>query len=455
MKKQASRIYQHAFRALGCSIAMAGATAAAQVSLVLQAESFTNAGGAGFASLQDPFASAGAYATTLGNNTAGAPTDLASYQVNFPQAGLYTLYVRSLAEGGDNGTQDGNDSFFIPVELGASPTFGTRVNSISATTPDGQPEYHWINLSTRMGLDYGGTVDSPNTGQYNVTQAGVQTFVIGGRENGLRLDAFIFSTSSTLTAAALNQLAAAPAPQFPAPAAGTLIPGPSGGFGTFGIREVTNNGTVNTIAEAARSVQNNLSGNRAVIDYQASLINLYDSGDRGRFTGDSLYASDSDRSGAETDTVNNMSLLATGTIRITMGGIYTFNAVSDDGFRLTLFDQSGAVRPFTLAAGQAGTVINNGALEFPTGRGSNDNSFGQVDLPAGDYTLQLLTWEGTGGASTELSAAQGAFTTFDTGAFRLVGDTANGGIAVVPEPSSALLAAFGVTALALRRRRSR
>ena len=56
----------------------------------------------------------------------------------------------------------------------------------------------------------------------------------------------------------------------------------------------------------------------------------------------------------------------------------------------------------------------------------------------------------------ELFAAQGARTAFDLNAFRLVGDTANGGLDVltgVPEPSTYVLLALGALGLLLVRRK--
>lgn len=137
---------------------------------------------------------------------------MASYQVNFAEIGNYTLYVRALADGTDGAAQTSNDSFFTPANFGATPTFNERINDILNTTPDIVPQYHWINLFTKQGLDFGGTVAGGGTGQYNIAAPGAQTFVIGGREDGLRLDAFVFSTEANLTAAQLNTIAAVPEP---------------------------------------------------------------------------------------------------------------------------------------------------------------------------------------------------------------------------------------------------
>ena len=50
-------------------------------------------------------------------------------------------------------------------------------------------------------------------------------------------------------------------------------------------------------------------------------------------------------------------------------------------------------------------------------------------LAAGDYDIELISYERGGGSDTELFAAAGVHTSFDSD-FRLVGDTAGGGLAV-------------------------
>lgn len=188
---------------------------------VFQAESFTSSAlvadpsQPGFAIFADSSAfpnGAGQYIGTLSDGTPTTPNSTATFNLNFPSAGDYTLYVRALAEGVDDTEQNGNDSFFIPQGFGANPTFGNRVNAFNATTPNPTPLYHWVNLVTKAGLEYGGAIDTTSSGLFTVPSAGPQTFVIGGRENGLRLDAFVFSTNGNLSAASLDSLANVPEP---------------------------------------------------------------------------------------------------------------------------------------------------------------------------------------------------------------------------------------------------
>ena len=63
--------------------------------------------------------------------------------------------------------------------------------------------------------------------------------------------------------------------------------------------------------------------------------------------------------------------------------------------------------------------------------GNADDVLRTFNFPAaGTYPLELYHFEGTGDAWLELFAAPGAHTTWSAEAFDLVGDTANGGLAV-------------------------
>ena len=54
--------------------------------------------------------------------------------------------------------------------------------------------------------------------------------------------------------------------------------------------------------------------------------------------------------------------------------------------------------------------------------------FQTFNVAAGDYNLRIVYYEITGGANLELFSAAGAYTTFNSSAFHLVGDTASGGL---------------------------
>ncbi|HWQ91324.1 MAG TPA: lamin tail domain-containing protein, partial [Clostridia bacterium] len=100
---------------------------------------------------------------------------------------------------------------------------------------------------------------------------------------------------------------------------------------------------------------------------------------------------------------------------IPAAGVWTFGVNSDDGFSLT-------VGPFTVA--------------HPTPRGSADSVQAMSFPAAGNYPIRLVYFERAGAGQVELYAAQGSFAAFNAAAFRLVGDTVNGGLQVTAEPVS-------------------
>jgi len=200
-----------------------------------------------------------------------------------------------------------------------------------------------------------------------------------------------------------------------------FLPGPAGGMGYFGMREIHKNGGMGNLLDVSDSALTTRQATKDVIDYTAPVVNILDSGGNGHFGGDSPFQAVAqgraiDPDPTSNDNVNDIMLLATGKIRVPagQGGVYTFGVNSDDGFMLTIRGKS-----FSNAAGQVGTSTEGGILTFNNGRGTDD-SLGQVTLEPGDYDIQLQYWEGGGGSAVELFAAKGAKTAFDSD-FRLVG----------------------------------
>ncbi|MFI5381383.1 MAG: lamin tail domain-containing protein, partial [Tepidisphaerales bacterium] len=101
-------------------------------------------------------------------------------------------------------------------------------------------------------------------------------------------------------------------------------------------------------------------------------------------------------------------------LTVPAAGTYTFDLNSDDGGLVTIDGQ---------------TVCSFDGL-----RGASD-SLGKITLAAGVHSLTVMYFENAGGSSGELSAALGDYTAgFNAAAFHLVGDTANGGLAVSSPP---------------------
>ena len=106
---------------------------------------------------------------------------------------------------------------------------------------------------------------------------------------------------------------------------------------------------------------------------------------------------------------NDFVIHAIATITIPAPGAWTFGVNSDDGFSLNI---GGVVMSEPSPRGPADTIQT---FNFPS---------------AGDYPLDFVYYERGGGAEVELFAVQGTTTTWNS-SFQLVGDVANGGLAVM------------------------
>ncbi|MBM3846971.1 MAG: hypothetical protein FJ405_11890, partial [Verrucomicrobia bacterium] len=111
--------------------------------------------------------------------------------------------------------------------------------------------------------------------------------------------------------------------------------------------------------------------------------------------------------------VEDFVIEATATVTIPAAGQWTFGVNSDDGFRLN---------------------VGSFSTSWPDPRGPADTLATFNFASAGDYSLRLVFYERGGGSGVELFAAQGSFATWNGVNFKLVGDTANGGLAVRSVP---------------------
>jgi hypothetical protein len=161
---------------------------------------------------------------------------------------------------------------------------------------------------------------------------------------------------------------------------------------------------------AARGVIANPSQQLAVFSENAAGIDYFNTGGSGNYGGDRTFPGLS--LGVDQD---NFVVEATATITIPSPGNWTFGVNSDDGFFLT---------------------VGGFSMSYPDPRGP-DNTLATFGFPAaGDYPLDLIFYECGGGSEVELFAAQGSFGAWDSSNFRLVGDVANGGLAVTAPPVS-------------------
>ncbi len=127
--------------------------------------------------------------TTGGGDSPGSAARTATYTVNFPEAGTYDLYARVLVE-----VDGADDSLFYGNGFGTkSPTSNAdwihvnRIYDADSGKAIGSGSYAWINLSEWTQNETGVTFTVPSAGTY--------TLQIGGREDGLRIDAFAFGAS--------------------------------------------------------------------------------------------------------------------------------------------------------------------------------------------------------------------------------------------------------------------
>ncbi|MCU0963000.1 MAG: lamin tail domain-containing protein, partial [Pirellulaceae bacterium] len=173
----------------------------------------------------------------------------------------------------------------------------------------------------------------------------------------------------------------------------------------------------------AQSVISTPSYQTAVHTQTIGVVNFEDTGGGGHYAPDESFPGMP--RGIDHD---DFVVRAAGIIHVPTTNDWTFGVNSDDGFRLRI---SGVT--FDAAYGQWGTTINGDTLEFSSPRGPDD-SFGVINsLAAGDYRVELISYERGGGASTELFAAPGVNNSWNSD-FRLIGDTAHGGLAVTSEP---------------------
>ena len=137
-------------------------------------------------------------------------------------------------------------------------------------------------------------------------------------------------------------------------------------------------------------------------------INYVNTGSGANFGGDVTFPGLTINVDAE-----NFVIEATGIITIPTAGLWTFGVNSDDGFSCT---------------------IGSSAFSYASPRGPGD-TFATFNLVAGDYPVRLVFYECGGGSELEFFAAAGSRSSFSA-AFRLVGNTAGGGLAVKSLPGA-------------------
>ncbi len=161
---------------------------------------------------------------------------------------------------------------------------------------------------------------------------------------------------------------------------------------------------------AADAVLANPAQQVSVASVNASTVNFFNTGSDGHYGNNAPFPGQT--TGVD---VEDFVVEVKATVAIPTAGAWTFGVNSDDGFRLTV-----------------GTF----QISYPNPRGPGD-TLGVFNVPAaGDYPLRLVFYERGGGSELELFAAPGNRATWDATNFRLVGDTAQGGLAVRSVPAT-------------------
>lgn len=209
----------------------------------------------------------------------------------------------------------------------------------------------------------------------------------------------------------------------------SVLPGPSGGAGTFGVRTFlqAKNGEalVANLEQASTFVTNTLrvpsDPNNLTVDAQLPYLNHADPQSRG---GDGILPSwgYSNFPGNTPNDDDNVVTVAKGYISIATAGTYTFGTAMDDGFMLRLKGTAGLADPsFKRATGNGRFEMSNPNEIFVDDGASTTR--GIIDLQAGIYAVEMLQQENVGGFHYQLVSAPGEWpgNTVPPDGFKLVG----------------------------------
>ena len=187
----------------------------------------------------------------------------------------------------------------------------------------------------------------------------------------------------------------------------------------FAVRTYKANISVGNLA-TAEAVLANPAQQAWVASENAPVINYFNTGGTGRYS-----AANYPFPGTFINQdVEDYVVRATAQVTIPAAGLWTFGVNSDDGFRLTI---AGAA---TTQVVNSNTPAGGDTISYANPRGPGDTLGTFSFAAAGTYALELVFYERGGGSGLELFAAPGARTAWDATNFDLVGDTANGGLAV-------------------------
>ena len=200
------------------------------------------------------------------------------------------------------------------------------------------------------------------------------------------------------------------------------LPGPSGGNGFWGIREVSGLGGAAHVREAYEKLA---SGAGTISDGMAPVVNHNDPQTNG--AGSGLITPDMPFLADTAVDDQDFQMVAHGRVQIPGTGAqqHTFGFHSDDGAALRLRDSNGAYVPWDSSSGALGVAAVDASdptiLTFPYPTGDS-NTRGVITLQGGQtYDIEFVSYENAGGAYWEVYSAPGAHINDADAPFRLVG----------------------------------
>ncbi len=340
---------------------------------------------------------------------------VAKTKVQIPAAGTYTFSVHS------------DDGFGLRVDGGrfTSSSGGGAIDASDART------LHFV----------GYTGDSDTRGVYTFDAAGTYDVLFLGFEGG---GGAFFEVAWAPGAHTADKdtntwtlvgnpndptvLAQPFLPKFP-----DSIPGPTGGSGTWGVRTwlatgaADLNATFNFMTGTLRTPQTSPDD---TIDAQLPRLNHNDpngAGTGGIFGCDEPYPAQILPAASGDD--ENYVVSAKARIVILEEDDYTFNSHSDDGFFFRVKGVDGPDPSFKRVSGLGRFEMSNpNEMFFEAGTGDSDTR-GIIHLPVGQYDLEYVMFEATGGSSFEMTVARGAFpNNADTTTWRPIGYVPGGAL---------------------------
>ncbi len=196
----------------------------------------------------------------------------------------------------------------------------------------------------------------------------------------------------------------------------SALPGPAGGVGTWGIREIRN---PTQLRHALDAVEQARSGAGTITDGSFGFLDTTDPDSNANPAGSVPgYAQP-----FLTDTVgvgdDNIITVAHGKIQVTTPGQYTFQVRSDDGFTFRIPGQNIQ----QVHGGGRIDLVDPQAANFWGGTGDADTRI-VYNLAAGSYDVEFVHFEMGGGAYYEVTSAQGAIANSADASWIRLGDGA-------------------------------